>query len=39
VLRKAQILTDGHQRYVVYYSLLDDEWPARKLWFQEQLRR
>jgi RimJ/RimL family protein N-acetyltransferase len=39
VLRKAQILPDGHERYVVYYSLLDEEWPARKAWFEEQLGR
>ena len=39
VLRKAQILHDGHERYVVLYSLLDDEWPARKAWFEQTLRK
>lgn len=38
VLRKAQILHDGHERYVVLYSLLDDEWPARKAWFEQTLQ-
>ena len=37
VLRKAQILHDGHQRTVVIYSILDEEWPARKAWFEERL--
>ena len=37
VLRKAQILYDGHQRFVVLYSILDEEWPARKAWFEERL--
>ena len=37
VLRKAQILHDGHQRSVVIYSILDEEWPARKVWFEERL--
>jgi N-acetyltransferase len=37
VLRKWQILPDGHQRNVVFFSMLDDEWPARKAWFQERL--
>jgi RimJ/RimL family protein N-acetyltransferase len=39
VLRKVQILHDGHERSVVLYSLLDDEWPARKAWFEQTLRR
>lgn len=39
VLRKAQILYDGHERYVVLFSLLDDEWPARKAWFEQVLAR
>ncbi len=39
VLRKAQILHDGHERSVVLYSLLDEEWPSRKAWFEETLRR
>jgi RimJ/RimL family protein N-acetyltransferase len=39
VLRKAQILYDGHERSVVLYSLLDEEWPSRKAWFEETLRR
>ena len=39
ILRKSQILHDGHERYVVLYSLLDDEWPTRKAWFEQTLRR
>lgn len=38
VLRKAQILHDD-QRYVVLYSLLDDEWPANKARLEAMLRR
>jgi N-acetyltransferase len=37
VLRKAQILYDGHQRFVVLYSILDEEWPTRKAWFEARL--
>jgi RimJ/RimL family protein N-acetyltransferase len=36
-LRHLQILTNGHKRSVVFYSLLADEWPARKAWFEERL--
>ncbi len=39
VLRKSQILHDGHERSVVLYSLLDNEWPARKAWFEQTLGR
>lgn len=39
VLRKAQILHDDHQRSVVLYSLLDDEWPANKARLEAMLRR
>jgi N-acetyltransferase len=35
VLRKAQILHDGHERHVVIYSILDDEWPRCKTWFEQ----
>lgn len=28
VLRKAVITSSGYQRWSVYYSILDDEWPA-----------
>jgi RimJ/RimL family protein N-acetyltransferase len=37
VLRDLQLLYDGHRRSVVFYSLLDHEWPARKAWFEERL--
>lgn len=37
VLRKVQLLYDGHQRNVVIFSMLDDEWPSRKSWFEERL--
>jgi RimJ/RimL family protein N-acetyltransferase len=30
VLRKARIVKDDYQRSSVYYSILDDEWPAVK---------
>lgn len=30
VLRKVMILYDGYQRDTVFYSILDDEWPAVK---------
>jgi RimJ/RimL family protein N-acetyltransferase len=36
-LRHLQILHDGHRRSVVFYSLLAEEWPARKAWFEETL--
>jgi len=39
VLRKAQILHDDHQRYVVLYSLLDDEWPGNKARLEAMLAR
>jgi N-acetyltransferase len=39
MLRKSQILYDGHERSVVLYSLLDNEWPARKAWFKQTLGR
>ena len=34
VLRKAEIPYDGHESYVVLFSMTDDEWPARKAWFE-----
>ena len=37
VLRKAQLLHNGHERDVAIFSILDDEWPARKAWFEERL--
>jgi RimJ/RimL family protein N-acetyltransferase len=37
VLRHLQILSNGHKRSVVFYSLLADEWPERKAWFEERL--
>jgi len=30
VLRKVRVMPDGYQRASVYYSILDDEWPAVK---------
>jgi RimJ/RimL family protein N-acetyltransferase len=36
-LRHLQIIRGGHLRSVVFYSLLADEWPARKAWFEETL--
>ena len=36
-LRHLQILSNGHKRSVVFYSLLADEWPQRKVWFEERL--
>lgn len=30
VLRKSMIMPDGYQRSSVYYSVIDDEWPAMK---------
>jgi RimJ/RimL family protein N-acetyltransferase len=36
-LRDLQLLYNGHKRSVVFYSLLADEWPARKAWFKEKL--
>ena len=30
VIRKTMIMPDGYQRSSVYYSILDDEWPAMK---------
>jgi len=36
-LRHLQIIRGGHLRSVVFYSLLADEWPARKGWFEERL--
>jgi hypothetical protein len=36
--RHLQILDDGHLRSVVFYSLLAEEWSARKAWFEERLK-
>jgi RimJ/RimL family protein N-acetyltransferase len=36
-LRHLQIIRGGHRRSVVFYSLLADEWPERKEWFEERL--
>ena len=36
-LRHLQIIRGGHLRSVVFYSLLADEWPQRKAWFEEKL--
>jgi RimJ/RimL family protein N-acetyltransferase len=36
-LRHLQIIHGGHRRSVVFYSLLADEWPQRKAWFEERL--
>jgi N-acetyltransferase len=37
VLRRVVINHDGHQRSSVYYSILDDEWPAVKAQLQAKL--
>lgn len=38
VLRKAVIIAkDGHQRWSVYYSILDDEWPTVKAHLEERM--
>jgi RimJ/RimL family protein N-acetyltransferase len=37
VLRKAQLLHNGHERDVAIFSILDEEWPGRKAWFEERL--
>lgn len=37
VLRKAQLLHNGHERDVAIFSILDDEWPERKAWFEHRL--
>ena len=40
VLRKAVVIAkDGHQRWSVYYSILDDEWPAVKRRLEGMLQR
>jgi RimJ/RimL family protein N-acetyltransferase len=37
MLRHVQIIHGDYRRSVVVYSLLADEWPARKTWFEEKL--
>src|SRR4051812_6426283 len=37
ILRKDRALHDGYVRSSAFYSMLDDEWPARKAWFEEKL--
>lgn len=37
VLRKSIIMPDGFQRSSVYFSMLDDEWPAAKVRLQAML--
>ena len=39
ILRKHRVLHDGYVRDSVYYSILDDEWPAVRLRLEELLRR
>jgi RimJ/RimL family protein N-acetyltransferase len=39
VLRKHMILPDGSVRHSVYYSILDDEWPAVKIQLEEKLKQ
>ena len=40
VLRKAVVIAkDGHQRWSVYYSILDDEWPTVKSRLEGMLQR
>jgi N-acetyltransferase len=37
ILRKAVITYDGYERWSVYYSILDDEWPVVKSRLEEQM--
>lgn len=39
ILRKVQILHDGHERDVAIFSILGEEWEARKVWFEQRLDR
>lgn len=39
VLRKYSIMPDGHQRSSVFYSIVDDEWPAVKASLESLLAR
>ncbi|HLF76245.1 MAG TPA: GNAT family protein [Dehalococcoidia bacterium] len=39
IIRKDRVYKSGWQRSSAQYSLLAEEWPARKAWFEEQLRR
>jgi RimJ/RimL family protein N-acetyltransferase len=39
IMRKDRIYRSGWQRSSAQYSLLAEEWPARRGWFQAQLRR
>ena len=39
VLRKQRVNHDGYVRDAVYYSILDDEWPAVKARLEEMLTR
>jgi len=39
VLRKAVIVQNDYQRWSVYYSILDDEWPVVKPRLEEMLAR
>jgi len=39
IIRKDRVLTDGRHRSSAQYSLLAEEWPQRKLWFESQLAR
>lgn len=38
VLRRVVIMHDGYQRSSVYYSILDDEWPAVKFALREKMK-
>ena len=39
VLRNHMILSDGHYRHSVFYSILDTEWPEVKRGLEEMLER
>ncbi len=39
VLRKYTIMPDGYQRSSVFYSVIDDEWPAVKARLEEMLAK
>jgi RimJ/RimL family protein N-acetyltransferase len=37
ILRKHMIMADGHVRDSVYFSIVDDEWPAVKAGLEKRL--
>lgn len=39
ILRKHMVTHTGHPRDSVYFSILDEEWPAVRAWFLDRLAR